>query len=243
MRLPFSYVFQHILEPNYNLTSLYGYLALSSFLSTIFLFFLVLTCSTHISFVILFVNSLMKRGSQSSEAIPKSLQHRIKALDLQPSVAVGIPSGSKYCCSPRAMETSRPWTMSPYSLVTSFPVTILSPLGAKPQPPGPNALFNIRLYLISGKYMIPSGFTSTSSCVMGASSVSDCSGVKDMLPRPWYERVQSMAGTPSSSGGASDSPSVSERCFWAADAAVSAVLLRVVGTGGSFAGNEGDTCY
>lgn len=131
--------------------------------------------------------------------------------------------------------------MSPYSLVTSFPVTILSPLGAKPQPPGPNALFNIRLYLISGKYMIPSGFTSTSSCVMGASSVSDCSGVKDMLPRPWYERVQSMAGTPSSSGGASDSPSVSERCFWAADAAVSAVLLRVVGTGGSFAGNEGVT--
>ena len=106
MRLPCSYVPQHIPEPNYNLTSLCGYLALSSFLSTIFLFFFVLTCSTHISFVILFVNSLMKRGSQSSEAIPKSLQQRIKALDLQPSVAVGIPSGSKYCCSPRAMETS-----------------------------------------------------------------------------------------------------------------------------------------
>ena len=76
---------------------------------------------------------------------------------------------------------------------------------------------------------------------MGASSVSDCSGVKDMLPSPWYERVQSIAGTPSSSGGASDSPSVSERCFWAAVAAVSAVLLRVVGTGGSLAGNWGST--
>jgi hypothetical protein len=34
------------------------------------------------------------------------LQHRINALDLQPSVAVGMPSGSKNCCSPRAMETS-----------------------------------------------------------------------------------------------------------------------------------------
>jgi hypothetical protein len=54
----------------------------------------------------LLVNSLMKRGSQSSDAMPRSLQHRIKALDLQPSVAVGIPSGSKYCCSPRAIETS-----------------------------------------------------------------------------------------------------------------------------------------
>jgi hypothetical protein len=118
---------------------------------------------------------------------------------------------------------------------------MLSPLGASPQPPGPKALFNIRLYLISGRYMMPSGFTSTSSCVMGASSVSDCSGVKEMLPSPWYERVQSIAGTPSSSGGASDSPSVSERCCRAADAAVSAVLLRVVGTGASLAGNWGST--
>jgi hypothetical protein len=89
----------------YALTSLYGYFALSSFLSTIFLFFFVLACSTHTSLVIDFVNSRMKRGSQSSEAIPRSLQQRIRALDLQPSVAVGMPSGSKYCCSPRAMET------------------------------------------------------------------------------------------------------------------------------------------
>ena len=96
----------HIPKPIYNFTSLKGYLGLSSFLSTIFLFFFVLACSTQISFVILLVNSLMKRGSQSSDAMPRSLQHRIKALDLQPSVAVGIPSGSKYCCSPRAIETS-----------------------------------------------------------------------------------------------------------------------------------------
>lgn len=43
---------------------------------------------------------------QSSLAIPRSLQHRIKALLLQPSVAVGMPEGSKYSCSPRAMPTS-----------------------------------------------------------------------------------------------------------------------------------------
>ena len=162
-------------------------------------------CSTHTSFVILLVNSLMNRGSQSSEAIPRSLQHRIRALDLQPSVAVGMPSGSKYCCSPRAMETRleqfngqhgclrwgggymhtyRPCTTNPYSLVTNFPVTMLSPLGARPQPPGPNALFKIRLYLISGRYKMPSGLTSTSSCVTGASSASDCSGVNETLPRP-----------------------------------------------------------
>ena len=137
--------------------------------------------------------------------------------------------------------TYRPCTISPYSLVTNLPVTILSPLGARPQPPGPNALFNIRLYLISGKYIIPSGFTSTSSCVMGASSNSPCSGVKDTEPRPWYDRVQSIAGTPSSSGGASESPSVRERCLRAAVAALSAVALRVVGMGGSLATNWGCT--
>lgn len=43
---------------------------------------------------------------QSSEAIPKSLQHRIKAFDLHPSVAVGRPDGSKKVCSPLATETS-----------------------------------------------------------------------------------------------------------------------------------------
>lgn len=88
---------------------------------------------------------------------------------------------------------------------------------------------------------MPSGLTSTSSCTVGASSVSDCSGVKDMLPRPWYERVQSIAGTPSTSGGASDKPSVKERWERASAAADSAVLFRYVGTGGSAAGNEGLT--
>jgi hypothetical protein len=85
---------------------------------------------------------------------------------------------------------------------------------------------------------MPSGFTSTSSCTVGASSVSACSGVKDMLPSPWYERVQSIAGTPSTSGGASDRPSVRERWERASD---SALLLRYVGTGGSLAGKEGVT--
>jgi hypothetical protein len=79
----------------YIFTSLNGYFTVSSFLITIFLFFLVLACSTHTSFVIFDVNSRMKRGSQSSLAIPRSLQQRIRALDLHPSVAVGIPSGSK----------------------------------------------------------------------------------------------------------------------------------------------------
>jgi hypothetical protein len=46
------------------------------------------------------------RTHQSSLAIPRSLQHRIRAFDLQASVAVGTPDGSKYSCSPRAIDTS-----------------------------------------------------------------------------------------------------------------------------------------
>ena len=88
------------------LLSLKGYLTASSFLMTIFLFFLVATCSTHTSLVYLLLNSRINLGSHSSLAIPKSLQHRIRAFDLHPSVAVGMPSGSKYCCSPRAIETN-----------------------------------------------------------------------------------------------------------------------------------------
>jgi len=78
----------------------------------------------------------------------------------------------------------RPCTTSPYSLVISFPVTMLSPRGAKPHPPGPNALFRIRLYLISGRYTIPSGLTSTSSGSIGASRISEVSGGKAALPSP-----------------------------------------------------------
>lgn len=126
----------------------------------------------------------------------------------------------------------------PYSLVTNLLVTILSPLGANPHPPGPNVLFNIRLYLISGRYKIPSGLTSTSSASTGASSVSACSEEKGTLPKPWYERVQSCAATPSISAGASLRPSVSER--WP-EVAAAAVVLRLVGTGGSLAGKEGAT--
>lgn len=88
---------------------------------------------------------------------------------------------------------------------------------------------------------MPSGFVSTSSSTIGASNTSCCSGVNDSLPRPWYERVQSIAGTPSISGGASSRPSVRERCKRASLAALSAVALRFVGTGGSLAGKEGTT--
>jgi hypothetical protein len=69
-------------------------------------FFLVTTCSANISTQYFALNSLMKRGSQSSLAIPRSLQQRISALLLTASVAVGIPLGSKYSCSPRATPTS-----------------------------------------------------------------------------------------------------------------------------------------
>lgn len=71
-----------------------------------------------------------------------------------------------------------------YSLVTAFAVTIVSPLGAKPHPPGPKAWFKILLYLISGRYMMPSGLTSISSGSMGASSAFAASGEKASEERP-----------------------------------------------------------
>lgn len=79
-----------------------------------------------------------------------------------------------------------------------FAVTIVSPLGANPQPPGPNALFSILLYLISGRYIIPSGLTSTSSNGIGASNTSAASLEKGWDDRPWNERVQSTCRVPSS---------------------------------------------
>jgi hypothetical protein len=72
----------------------------------IFFFLLLVICSTHTSLLCCALNLRINTGSQSSLAMPRSLQHRINALDLHPSVAVGMPSGSKYCCSPRAIETS-----------------------------------------------------------------------------------------------------------------------------------------
>jgi hypothetical protein len=47
-----------------------------------------------------------KLTHHSSLAIPRSLQHLMRALDLQASVAVGTPDGSKYSCSPLAIATS-----------------------------------------------------------------------------------------------------------------------------------------
>ena len=86
----------------YFLTTWYGYTGSVSFSVQICLRFLVPTCSTQISFAYFFLNSRMNRGSHSSDAMPKSLQHRSSALDLHPSPAVGIVSSEKYWHSPRA---------------------------------------------------------------------------------------------------------------------------------------------
>lgn len=156
--------------------SSYGYASFSSFLLQSLRFFLVTTCSPHASTQYFALNSRMKRGSlqggvrpatasaiardigtcdnltdHSSLAMPRSLQHRIKALLLHPSVAVGTPLGSKYSCSPRATETKRPRQTRPYSREMILLPTFVSPRGARPHPPGPNDLFSIRRYLISGR--------------------------------------------------------------------------------------------
>lgn len=49
------------------------------------------------------------------------------------------------------LETYRPCTTSAYSRVTTFSPTTSSPRGARPQPPGPKAMFRMRRYLISGR--------------------------------------------------------------------------------------------
>ena len=77
------------------LVSLNGCLTVSSFLIHIFFLFLVTVCSTQISLAFVATNLRINLGSQSSLATPRSLQQRIKALDLQPSAEVGIPSGVK----------------------------------------------------------------------------------------------------------------------------------------------------
>jgi hypothetical protein len=91
-------------------------------------FFFEAACSVHASTQCAALNVLMNPGSldtrhshqyhlvsegekgtdQSSLAIPKSLQHLMRALDLHPSVAVGSPSGLKNVCSPLATLTSLP---------------------------------------------------------------------------------------------------------------------------------------
>jgi len=76
--------------------------------------------------------------------MPKSLQHLINALLLHPSLAVGIPLGSKKVCSPLATLTNLPPATKPHSLVTIPFNTVISPRGTRPQPPGPNARFRIR---------------------------------------------------------------------------------------------------
>ena len=78
-----------------NFDSLNGYLTSSSFLIQICFFFFEGTCSTQTCFALSFINVLMYRGSHNSLATPRSLQQRINAFDLQPSVAVGMPSGEK----------------------------------------------------------------------------------------------------------------------------------------------------
>ena len=96
-------------------------------------------------------------------------------------------------------DAYRPRTTSAYSRVTAFAVTIVSPRGARPHPPGPNALFSILLYLISGRYIIPSGLTSMSSFGIGWSRASAASLGNASVERPWNERAQSTCRVPSSS--------------------------------------------
>jgi hypothetical protein len=77
------------------LDSLNGYLSSSSFLNHTCFFFFVTTCSAQTCFTFSFMNLRMYRGSHSSLATPRSLQQRISAFDLHPSVAVGMPAGEK----------------------------------------------------------------------------------------------------------------------------------------------------
>lgn len=72
--------------------------------STHFLCVLVFSQKTSIHFRDL--KSRMKRGLHNSCATPRSLQHLISAFDLAPSVAVATPEGSKYSCSPLAVDTN-----------------------------------------------------------------------------------------------------------------------------------------
>ena len=81
--------------------------------------------------------------------------------------------------------TYRPPQTRPYSRVTILPVTIVSPRGARPQPPGPKARFKILLYLISGRYIIPSGLISMSSDSIFCCNMSACSAVKGAEDKPW----------------------------------------------------------
>lgn len=127
-------------------------------------------------------------------------------------------SWAKYRSVQCKIQTYRPCTISPYSLVTVFGVTMVSPLGAKPQAPGPKALFNILLYLISGRYMIPSGLISTSEGVTGSSNASCASLLNASPARPWKELDQSTVFPESSTDGAggrgsSERPCARERTF------------------------------
>jgi hypothetical protein len=163
----------------------YGYENLGwSLLRQSFFFFLVGICSAKISMHDLALNSRMKRGSQSSLAMPRSLQHRMRALLLHASVAVGIPEGSKYSCSPRAIATSLPKHTSAYSRLTIFGLTKVSLRGARPQAPGPKALFKILRYFISGKYIKPSGLISMSRGSIGFRSTSAISGLNGSVDNP-----------------------------------------------------------
>jgi len=131
-----------------------GYVTSASLSFQIWRRFLETTCSTQTSSQCCFLKSRMKRGSHSSDAIPRSLQHRVSALDLQPSPAVGIVSSEKYVHSPRAIatnlsrhgamlapilpktsigpETYRPWTINANSRVTTSPPPPSPPLAPTP---------------------------------------------------------------------------------------------------------------
>lgn len=80
------------------------------------------------------------RETLSREVVVDTLRLRDEADGALVSVAVG-----------KAYETYRPLTMSAYSRVTILVPTTTSPRFTIPHPIGPNASFNRRLYLTSGR--------------------------------------------------------------------------------------------
>jgi hypothetical protein len=121
---------------------------------------------------------------------------------------------------------------------------MLSLRGTSPHPPGPNARFRIRLYLISGRYRIPSGLISTSSGSTSASRISATSLGNGAAESPWKERVQSIFswGGESGESGASARPVLEMLVvvWWAGvGARMRAVRSSVAGAGAVGEGLDG----
>lgn len=87
----------------------------------------------------------MKDGSHSSLPIPKSLQQRISAVDLEDSTAVASPMPYEMVWSPIACDTNLPFTYMAYSRMTVLPRRSGLPRGTMAQPPWPKVRLRMRL--------------------------------------------------------------------------------------------------